>query len=257
MLALGVTREGRAALITGSSNVLLALSEATVRARGIWGGYPDGAVAGYDLVVGLHSAGSVTRWLTRDVLGDTLDLDDLGAEAARISPGSNGLVLLPDFQGNRTPFTEPRARGAIWGLSLAHGPAHLYRAALEGIACASRQALDAMGAAGVRVDEVRACGGATRSDLVMQITADLLGRPITTNATADASALGAAMSAAIGIGLYPDFDASSRAMGGAGETYHPDPANGVAYDLLYDRFRRTYPALLPLMREQAGDSSDQ
>jgi len=252
MLAMGVTGDGPAALITGSSNVILAQSSAAVRARGVWGGYRDAATPGFELVVGLHNAGTTLAWLTRSVLGGSRTLEQLESEAREIAPGSEGLIALPDFQGNRTPFTEPLARGALWGLTFGHGPAHIYRAMLEGIGFATRHALDAITDAGVVVTELRACGGATRSELTMQVYADILGRPVVTTHTADASALGAAISASIGIGLYSDFPKASKRMNRSGRVFTPDPEHRERYDALYDLFRRTYPALLPLMRAMAN-----
>lgn len=251
MLAMGVTGDGPAALITGSSNVILAQSSNSVRAKGVWGGYRDAATPGFVLVVGLHNAGTTLAWLTRTLLDGRVTLEQLESEAMEIAPGSHGLIALPDFQGNRTPFTEPRARGALWGLSFGHGPAHIYRAMLEGIGFATRHALDAITDGGVSVTELRACGGATRSQLTMQIYADILGRPVVTTHTADASALGAAISASIGIGLHPDFTEASVRMNRPGRVFTPDTAHRARYDALYDLFRRTYPALLPLMQEMA------
>lgn len=251
MIGVGVTAPGAVALITGSSNVLLALTEESVHASGVWGPYADAVVPGRQLVVALHTAGAALAWLTRDLLGApgwANDEHSLAAVAA-VPPGAGGLIALPDFQGNRTPYTEARARGAIWGLSLSHRPAHLIRAMLEGIAYASRQGLDALVAGGVRADTLRASGGAARNPLPMQLYADVLGRPIQTTAQADASALGAAMAAAVGCGLYPNLPAASAAMTRLGATYAPDNERTVIYDRLFDLFKRTYPALLPLMRE--------
>jgi len=247
MVAAGVTRAGATALITGSSNVVLSLADHPVRARGVWGSYHGAAIAGLDLAVGLHNAGSVVTWLTRDLLGGAT-YEGLEAAALEVPAGSGGLVVLPDFQGNRTPFTEPLARGAIWGLRLDHGPAHLFRATLEGIACATRLAIAAFEAAGVAVANLRVCGGATRSPLAMRILADVLGREIGIIDNADASALGAAVSAAVAVGWFPDVAAGADAMSRVAGTVAPNPAHRAVYDDLFSRFRETYPALLPLMR---------
>ncbi len=251
MLALGVTGEKSAALITGSSNVILTQCSTRIRCSGVWGGYAHAAQPNLELVVGLHNAGSATAWLTNVLLDGRYERATLEADAARIAPGSDGLIALPDFNGNRTPFTEPRARGAFWGLSLSHRPAHLYRSILEGIAFATRQAFESMLASGLVIDEIRACGGATRSSLAMQIYADVLDRPIVTSAIPDMSAFGAAMATAIGTGIYLDFATASQSMNKFGRTYLPDEEIAGTYARQYDLFKRTYPALLPLMREMA------
>ena len=247
MVASGVTRSGSTAIITGSSNVVLSLTDRPIRAGGVWGSYHGAAMPGLELAVGLHNAGSVVTWLTRDLLGG-MEYETLEARAADVPAGSGGLVVLPDFQGNRTPFTEPLARGAIWGLRLDHGPAHLFRATLEGIACATRLAIAAFTAGGVTIADLRVCGGATRSPLAMQILADVLDRPIGIIDNPDASALGAAVSASVALGWYSDAGAGAATMSRVARTVIPDPAHRATYDDLFQRFQDTYPALLPLMR---------
>src|SRR5207248_489023 len=86
-------------------------------------------------------------------------------EAAKIALGSEGLIVLDHFQGNRTPHTDALSRGALVGLSLGHGRAHIFRAMIEGICFGTRSILDSMSAAGLRVDEMVVGGGATRSPL--------------------------------------------------------------------------------------------
>ena len=99
-------------------------------------------------------------WLRR-LVGPDVDIEQLNREASEIAPGSEGLIVLDHFQGNRTPYTDALSRGAIAGLSLSHGRAHIFRAMIEGICFGTRTILDAMSAAGLRVDEMVVGGGAT------------------------------------------------------------------------------------------------
>ena len=95
--------------------------------------------------------------------------------AAAIPPGSEGLVVLEHWQGNRTPWIDPLSRGVIRGLTLSHTPAHVYRAIMEGVAYGTEVIFRRMAKEGVRIDRLIACGGATQSELWMQIHADVSG----------------------------------------------------------------------------------
>jgi ribulose kinase len=256
MLGSGAGAPGVAALITGSSNVVLAQVSTPVRSPGIWGSYLNAGLPGYELVVGLHSAGSALAWMRRELLSGVHDFAELEREAEGILAGAEGLIFLPDMQGNRTPFTEPRARGVLWGLTLSHRAPHLYRAMLEGVAYATRLCIESMETSGVQIASIRACGGGSRSSGSMQIYADVLGRPLTTAATSDASALGAAIAAATGAGLYADLAAAMAGMTSTGPTFRPNVGVRARYDRSYALFKRTYEAMLPLMRDAADHDEE-
>src|SRR5215831_6693598 len=128
MIGLGVVRPGRLALITGSSHLQLGVSDKPLHAKGIWGTYPDAVIPNLYIVEGGQtSTGSIVNWL-KHLLPDSISYDKLNAQAKALPPGAEGLVVLDHFQGNRTPYTDANARGVISGLTLKHGPAHLYRA---------------------------------------------------------------------------------------------------------------------------------
>lgn len=246
MIGLGVVTPGKLAFITGSSHLLLGLSPTALHGRGIWGSYPDAVVPGLHVVEGGQtSTGSVIAWLRR-LLGDGGDYDRLNAEAAALPPGADGLLLLDHFQGNRTPHTDPASRGAVTGLSLNHGPAHLFRAAIEGIAFGSELILDTMRAAGFSVGQVVICGGATRSPLWLQIHADVSGLPLQVTRVPDAPLLGSAILAAVGAGHFANMAEAAGAMVHEDWVVEPDPGRHAAYRPIYDRYRQLYPALAPL-----------
>ena len=102
----------------------------------------------------------------------------LDEQAAAVPPGADGLVVRDDWQGNRSPYKNPQARGAIAGLSLAHGPGHIFRALYEATACGTRHILEDASAHGLRVERVFLGGGGAKSPLWLQIHADILKRPI-------------------------------------------------------------------------------
>ena len=181
-------------------------------------------------------------WL-RGLVGPDVDIEQLNREASEIAPGSEGLIVLDHFQGNRTPYTDALSRGAIAGLSLSHGRAHIFRAMIEGICFGTRTILDAMSAAGLRVDEMVVGGGASRSPLWLQIHADTARMPVKVTKFADAPVLGSAILAAVGAGEFPDIDAGIAAMVGIDRVIEPDRANAHRYAEIIDRYNRLYPAL--------------
>ena len=197
---LGVVGPGAMGLIAGSSNVLAGFTRETVRGPGFFGSFPDAIVPGLELVeAGQASAGSILAWFrgecARELPADRA-YSVLDEEAQREPAGAGGLVALENFQGNRTPYTDSRVRGAVWGLSLATSRGQIWRALMEGIACGVRGILGVLAAAGVRPGRLVVCGGATKSPLFMQILTDVCGVPLSLTEVTEAPLLGCAVLAA-------------------------------------------------------------
>jgi len=244
MIGLGVVAPGQLALITGSSHLHLGLCAEPFHARGLFGSYPDAVYPGLQLIEGGQtSTGSTISWLRR-LLAEK-DLAVLNAQASALEPGSDGLLVLDHFQGNRTPHTDPLSRGAIVGLSLAHGGAHLFRAVIEGICFGTRAIFDTMTAAGLEIRDLRACGGATNSDLWLQLHADTAGLPVAVPGFADAPALGSAVLAATGVGRFRSIPEAVRAMTRVARTVEAREQIRRRYDEVYRRYIELYPTLLP------------
>jgi len=167
-----------------------------------------------------------------------------------IPPGSEGLMLQPYWSpGIRDPG--PEAKGAIIGFSDVHTRAHMYRAILEGLAYALRHGRERIERTTRQpVRRLRVAGGGSQSDVAMQITADVFGLPAERPHVYEASALGAAINAAVGIGLHPDYRSAVRAMTHVGEVFGPDPSAVRTYDRLYRRvYERMYARMKPLYRQ--------
>ena len=162
-------------------------------------------------------------------------------------------MLLDYWQGNRTPLRDPLARGCIYGLSLRHGLGHVMRAIYEGTAMGTRHILADLGQAGFRPDGIYACGGGTRSELWMQIHADACGVPILLTEQPEATALGTAICAAVGAGLFADPAEAAGEMVRVSREVTPNAANTPVYDALFRRYVETYPRLKDLMHEVASE----
>jgi xylulokinase len=167
-----------------------------------------------------------------------------------VPPGSDGLIFLPYLSGERTPHPDPLARGAFVGLTVRHTRAHLVRAVLEGVAFGLRDSLDLIRGTGVAVDQVRASGGGTRSELWRQILADILGAEVVTLGTAEGAAYGAAVLAAVGAGWHGSVEDATDAWVTLVNRTEPSP--DADYTDANQRFRDLYPALAPTFHGMAA-----
>ena len=242
MVGLGVVRPGSLAFITGSSHLQLGISAVPFHGTGIWGTYSDALLPGLHVVEGGQtSTGSVVNWL-KNLFGHS-DYEDLNRSAAELPPGSEGVIVQEHFQGNRTPHTDPGSRGAIHGLSLKHGRGHLFRATIEGIAFGSELILETMRTNGFEPERIVVAGGATRSDLWLQIHADVSNLPLTLTEVADAPLLGCAVLASVGAGLHEDILTASDRMVKVARVIGPDDATHSIYRPFYEAYKATYGAV--------------
>jgi sugar (pentulose or hexulose) kinase len=164
-----------------------------------------------------------------------------------VPPGSDGLVLQPYWSpGLKLPG--PEARGAVVGFRGGHTRAHLYRAILEGLAYALRHGAErTSGRSGIPITELRVAGGGSQSDQAMQITADVFGLAASRAHLYEASGLGAAIDAAVGLGLHSGFETAIKEMTRPGATFEPGVRAHAIYDELYRNvYKKMYGRLKPL-----------
>jgi xylulokinase len=251
-LAAGVTRPGDVLLKFGGAGDIVVASDTAL---------PDARLfLDYHLIPGLYApngcmaaSGSALNWLG-GLLGEQAagrPHRALDALAAEVSPGSDGVLCLPYFLGEKTPIHDPLARGTFTGLSLGHGRGHLWRALLEGVAYGFRHHLDVLRDIGHRPARLMASDGGSTSAVWMQITADVAGMPVQRLDSALGSAVGAAFVAAIGTGIAQDW-AEVAALARPGATYLPDPARVAVHDAGYAAFRDLYARLAPHFAGQRG-----
>jgi len=256
-IGLNVVEPGKVALITGSSHVLTGQSAVPASGKGFFGPYPDAVIPGqYTIEGGQVSTGSILKWFKdnfctqliaeADMLGVSC-YDLLNEQARAIPPGSDGLIVLDYWQGNRTPYVDPEARGVMWGFSLHHTQAHIYHAIQEGICYGTAHIVRAMHAGGFEIRQFVACGGATKSREWMQMHADVTGIPITLTEVGDAATLGSAILAAVGAGLFATIQEAAQAMVHETDIIVPDEKRHVAYQFYVDAYIATYPQLQELI----------
>jgi FGGY-family pentulose kinase len=265
-LGLGVVEPGRLALITGSSHVMIGQSAAPIHGRGIWGAYTGAMIRGqYTVEAGQSSTGSVVAWFKDHFAGEAVAeaqrrgvdaYQVLNEMAAGIPIGSDGLLVVDYFQGNRAPHSDPLTRGMIWGLSLSHGEGHLFRAILEGICYGTEHIFRTFGEHGYQPKLIAVSGGATRSDLWMQMHADVSNVPISLTRVGEGPVLGSAMLAAVGAGIYPDLAAAAGRMVHIERTVEPDAARHAEYEFYIEKYIETYPRMRDLMHETVRHLSE-
>jgi len=189
------------------------------------------------------SAGAAVRWYqdqyARELDGTTA-MQALDQEAAAIERGAGDLVFLPYLQGERTPHRDATARGALLGLSLAHTRAHMTRAVLEGVCFALNDSMSILRDLGIAPNDILATGGGARSPLVRQLLAEIVGLPIDTVNREEGPAYGAALLAAVGVGVYPDVIVAASKTLTRSRSHTPSVDAIAAYRAPYDRFRRAY-----------------
>lgn len=166
---------------------------------------------------------------------------------ARAAAGPTRLLVLPHFAGAGTPFMDTQAKGAIIGLGLDSDASQIYRAMLEGVTYEMLFNVEALETAGIGIRELRAVGGGAKSDLWLQIKADIMGRKVTALEVEEAGALGAAMLAGTATGLYPSLEKAAETLVRIKKEFHPDPANHSFYRENYRRYRKMYAAVREVM----------
>ena len=205
--------------------------------------------AGYYYECSLRAGTFALDWFIRKILRiDPLRRPGiyrtLEREARDIPPGSGGVFHLPYLCGVMNPYWDMEARGVFLGLSSSHGRGHLYRSILEGIAFEQRGAIDSVERTlGTRVREFAVIGGGARSEFWCRVIADVTGRRVRIPRVTEASALGAAVAAAVGAGWFETFQKAAKQMTGFRGTIRPDPSNRRTYERLFAVYRTIYPAL--------------
>ena len=243
-LGAGVVRPGRVVVSLGTAEVVGAVHGkaaidhgALVETHGYAAGrffienpgwLSGGAVAWFIQTFGLSSAG------------------ELDALAGKAPAGAEGLTFLPALSGAMAPEWNSQARGCFYGLTAAHGRAHMARAVLEGCAFAMRDVVERLAGLGVDTSQLLLLGGGAKSRIWAQIRADLVQRPAQVSPVADSSPVGAGLLAAVAARQAPSLDEAADRIAAPSATVAPIAANRAPYDEAYGRYRRLFESLKPM-----------
>ncbi len=248
--AAGLVAPGEVLLKFGGAGDIIVVSD---------GARPDPRLfLDYHLIPGLYApngcmatSGSALNWMARLLAegpGEGTPHARLDALAGTVPAGSDGVLCLPYFLGEKTPIHDPFASGTFTGLSLSHGRGHFWRAMLEGIAYAFRHHLEVMREIGHPTNRLLASDGGSKSAVWMQIMADVAGAPVQTLRDFYGSSVGAAFVAAIGSGAGVNWSDIGRLVS-YGRTFEPHCVSAATYDHGYADFRGLYQTLHPFFHK--------
>lgn len=251
--AVKVTEPGRMVMIMGTSTCHMLVGEGLQTVEGMCGVVRDGIIPGYyGYEAGQSGVGDIFAWFVENAVPPEyheaakqakLDLHAyLEGEAAKQKPGESGLITLDWLNGNRSTLVDAELTGLIVGLTLASRAPEIYRALIESTAYGTRVIIDAFEMRGIPVNQLVAAGGLPeKNKLLVQIYADVTGKPMYLSGSPQAPALGSAMHAAVAAGVYPNIAAAAEKMGKLkDEVVRPIPENQRIYDRLYADYKTLY-----------------
>lgn len=238
-LGISTRQRNRGSLSIGTSGVIFAPCDRPIPD-------PEGRVhlfchvdGGYHLLGVTLAAGGALRWY-RDTMAPQTNFADLMTLAAKSQPGAQGVLFLPHLAGERSPHLDPDTRGAWVNLSLAHTQADLIRAVLEGVAFSLREALEVIREI-APIHQLLATGGGARSDLWLQILADVLATELVAPQAEEGAAYGAAILAMVGVGAYSSLEDALKILPQTDKTIQPKP--NPVYEAAFKRYQLLYEVL--------------
>ncbi len=249
----GVVTDGTAFTTIGTSGVVFAhTSDISIDPKGRVHTFCCAVPGAWHVMGVTQGAGLSLKWFRDNFCGAeketaaSMDVDPyylMDKEAEQVPIGCNRLLYLPYLMGERTPHLDPDCRGAFIGLSAMHTKRDLLRAVMEGVTFSQRDSLEVLRGMGVLVDTMLACGGGGTSKLWRQMLADTFACPVRTVASKEGPALGVAILAGVGAGIYPSVEEGCRRVIRLNDSQPPIEENVPVYEKYYRLYTRLYPAL--------------
>ena len=252
-LGSGLTKPGLAMVSTGTAEVVeVALDTANLNDRlyeGNMSVYLHTFPGLYVVMTLNQSGGFVLRWyrdtfceIEQQRAGQTGgDAYDLVLQAA--GPGPSPVMLLPHFAGSGTPTFDIQSKGALVGLTFATTKADIAKAIMEGLTMELRLNLEVLQQGGIRIDELRAIGGGAKSELWLQMKADITGIPVAVPQVTEAAGMGAAILAGVAAGVFKNPASAIDKHLKIKNVYQPKPESQKLYEERYELYRSLYPAI--------------
>jgi L-ribulokinase len=251
--AVKVTQPGSMVIIMGTSNCHMLVGESDQTVEGMCGVVRDGILPGYyGFEAGQSGVGDIFAWFVNNAVppeyhdaakraGVTLH-EYLTQEAEKQKPGEHGLVALDWWNGNRSTLVDADLTGLLIGATLGTRAPDIYRALIESTAFGTREIIESFERKGIPVHEIVAAGGlAEKNQMLVQIYADVTGKPMKLAGSAQAPALGSAMHAAVAAGVYPNIEAAAEKMGKLREgVVQPIAENQAVYNQLFAEYKTLY-----------------
>ena len=239
-LSAGITKEGDLLIKFGGAGDILYCTEDIRTSPKLFFDYH--IVPDKYLINGCMAAsGSLVKWYLGDILGNYGGdaLKELDEEASKIPPASDGLIILPYFLGEKTPIFDPTARGLMFGLTLSHTKAHIFRACLEAVIYGFKHHIDTITEMGYTPKHIIATNGGSRSKFWCQIASDVLNCEVIAYPSHPGSALGVAFLAGMTSGMFEDWEEIHKFLQDF-RKYTPNPAAARVYEKSYKIYRNLY-----------------
>ncbi len=258
----GIVTEGSAFTTIGTSGVVYAISDkVAIDPKGRVHTLCASVPGKWTVMSCTQGAGLSLQWLRNQVCTEETaeakrkDVDpyEIMIDLASAVPiGADKLLYLPYLMGERSPHPDPECRGTFFGLSAIHGRAHLIRAVLEGVAYSQLECVDVFREMGVSIKDMMICGGGARSTLWRQMFADLYQCPVSTIQAEQGGALGAAILAGVGTGVYKDLEDAAKRLIQKKEVQKPIAQNSAEYRKYYNLYKELYLTLFQSFKKLAA-----
>ncbi len=249
----GIVKSGVVSSTIGTSGVVFAFSEnVSIDPKGRVHTFCHAVPNTWHIMGVTQGAGLSLKWFRDNFCieekrtAELMDVDPymlMDKEAERVAAGCSGLIYLPYLMGERTPHLDPNAKGVFFGLSAKHEKPDMVRAVMEGVVYSLKDCLEIIKEMGVNVSEVRASGGGGKSPLWRQMQADVFGTEITTINSSEGPALGVAILAGVGAGIYSSVMEACDKVISVKTKQQADMAVNSKYNKYYDIYKRLYTSL--------------
>lgn len=257
----GIVKPGIVSSTIGTSGVVFAyLDKISIDPKGRVQTFCHAVPNTWHVMGVTQGAGFSLKWFrdnfcrTEMNTAEQMDVDPyvlMDQEAEKVRPGSNGLIYLPYLIGERTPHLDADARGVFFGLSTVHKKRDLIRSVMEGVVYSLRDCMEIIKGMGVNINEVRASGGGGKSRLWKQMQADVFGTPMTTINSSEGPALGVALLAGVGTGVYKSVAEACDTAIQVKNIQQPDMALHEKYSKFYSLYGQLYRSLKKDYRDLA------
>jgi len=251
----GVVEDGKAFVTLGTSGVVFAhTDQLAIDPKGRVHTFCCAVPGAWHVMGVTQAAGLSLKWFRDEFCAAEVEAAKgmgvdpyvlMDQQAERVPLGCDKLLYLPYLMGERTPHLDPNCRGVFFGLNAIHTKFHLLRAVMEGVAYSQRDSMEVLREMGVEVNEMFACGGGGRSGIWRQMLADLFACPVKTLESNEGPALGVAILAGVGAGLYSSVQEACRQVVKAKASQPPIGSNSRQYEQYYQVYRSLYSSMKP------------
>ncbi len=257
----GIVREGRAFTTIGTSGVVFAHSDkVTIDPKGRVHTFCCAVPGAWHVMGVTQGAGLSLKWFRDNFCEDYIRkaeeegkdaYDYINEDVAQTPLGCNKLLYLPYLMGERTPHLDPDCRGVFFGLSAIHTRKDMLRAVMEGVSYSLKDCNDILKEMGIQVEEMMACGGGGKSPIWRQMLADMYGCKVKTVTAKEGPALGVAILAGVGAGIYESVEAACDKVLRIDKECEPVGKNTETYEKYHKVFKNLYPSLKEQYKELA------